>query len=168
MPRRERLYGSVIGWEGWQFVVISSQKGLRYVELHGVFLSELSKRLSAHVAPDDERNLPILQELREYLAGERELLSIPLDIRGTPFQQSVWKAIRQVPYGKTTSYEEIARQIRRLKATRAVGQAVGANPVPIFIPCHRIIGKDGSLTGYGGGLPLKERLLALEQGSLNL
>ena len=168
MPRRERLYGSVIGWEGWQFVLVSSPKGLRYVELHGVPLSELSKRLSAHVAPDDERNLPILGELREYLAGERERFSVPLDIHGTPFQQSVWKAIQGVPYGKTTSYEAIARQIRRPKAMRAVGQAVGANPVSIFIPCHRIIGKDGSLTGYGGGLPLKERLLALEHGSLDL
>ena len=168
MLRRERLYGSVIGWEGWQFAIVSSQKGLRYVDLHGIPLSDLSKRLNAHVAPDDERNLPILRELREYLAGEREVFAISLDIQGTSFQQSVWKAIRQVPYGKTTSYEEIARQIRRPKATRAVGQAVGANPVPIFIPCHRIIGKDGSLTGYGGGLPLKERLLALEQGSLDL
>jgi len=168
MPRRERLYGSVIGWEGWQFAIVSSLKGLRYVDLHGSPLSGLSERLNAHVAPDDERNLPALRELREYLAGERELFSIPLDIQGTPFQQSVWKAIRGVPYGKTTSYEEIAVRVGRPKATRAVGQAVGANPVPIFIPCHRIVGKQGDLTGYGGGLPLKERLLALEHGSLDL
>jgi len=81
---------------------------------------------------------------------------------------SVWNTLSQIPYGKTMSYGEIAVAIGRPHATRAVGGAVGANPIPIVIPCHRVIGKDGSLVGYGGGLPLKERLLALEQGSLDL
>jgi O-6-methylguanine DNA methyltransferase len=124
--------------------------------------------LNAHVAPDDDRNLSALQELREYLAGDRKQFSVSLDIQGTPFQQSVWKVICEVPYGETVCYKEIAVRVGRPKATRATGQAIGANPVPIFIPCHRIVGKHGDLTGYGGGLPLKERFLALEHGSLDL
>jgi O-6-methylguanine DNA methyltransferase len=110
----------------------------------------------------------VLRELREYLAGNRKAFSASLDIDGTPFQKSVWEAILTIPYGETLSYVEVATMVGRPTATRAVGQAVGANPVPIIIPCHRVIGKNGSLTGYGGGLPLKERLLALEQGSLDL
>ena len=93
---------------------------------------------------------------------------MPVDLRGTEFQKAVWGAIRDVPYGDTTTYGSIAEKIERPTATRAVGQATGANPIPIVIPCHRIVGNDGQPTGFGGGLPLKERLLALEQGSLSL
>ena len=95
-------------------------------------------------------------------------LHLPLDLRGTPFQLSVWEALGGIPYGETTSYGEIAEQVGRPRAVRAVGQAVGANPVAIVLPCHRVIGSSGNLTGYAGGLPLKERLLALEKGSLSL
>jgi methylated-DNA-[protein]-cysteine S-methyltransferase len=91
-----------------------------------------------------------------------------MDVRGTPFQRDVWNAISEIPYGETASYSELAAAIDRPKALRAVGQAVGANPTPIVVPCHRVIGKSGHLVGFSGGLPLKERLLMLEQGSLRL
>lgn len=165
---KRRLYGSVICWEGWQFVVLSSAVGVCCIDLHGTILAELSSRLRVRVVPDDRRNASILQELHEYLARQRKSFSCTLDFQGTPFQMSVWNTLSQIPYGKTKSYGEIAMMIGRPHATRAVGGAVGANPIPIVIPCHRVIGKDGSLVGYGGGLPLKERLLALEQGGLDL
>jgi methylated-DNA-[protein]-cysteine S-methyltransferase len=101
-------------------------------------------------------------EIRDYLAGERCLFTVPLDLRGTGFQLAVWQALRDIPYGQTTSYARLAASIGRPRASRAVGQATHRNPVPILVPCHRLIGADGSLTGFGGGLELKRRLLNLE------
>ena len=116
------------------------------------------------------RETPLLargrEELLEYLAGARRDFDLPLAPQGTPFQQRVWAALREIPYGQTRSYGDIARQIGRPKAFRAVGMANHENPIPIFIPCHRVVGSDGSLTGYAGGLELKKALLGLE-GSLN-
>ncbi len=104
------------------------------------------------------------QRLRRYLAGERVDFPQALDFTGgTPFQQQVWQALRRIPAGETRSYGWVAAAIGRPKAARAVGQAVGANPINIVVPCHRVVGSDGSLTGYGGGLPLKQRLLDLER-----
>lgn len=104
------------------------------------------------------------RQLGEYFAGRRRNFDLPLAPKGTPFQLSVWKALLGIPYGKTRSYGDIARKIGKPKAVRAVGAANGANPIPLVVPCHRVIGSDGSLTGYGGGLPRKQRLLALEHG----
>ncbi len=101
-------------------------------------------------------------ELRRYFAGERVQFSCPLDLHGTPFQLMVWRELQQIPYGETRSYGEIAQAIGRPTASRAVGAANGANPVAIIVPCHRVIGSKGSLTGYGGGLPTKAWLLSLE------
>jgi len=103
-----------------------------------------------------------LQELNAYFGGHRELFTMPLDLRGTKFQLAVWQALLAIPYGQVCSYGDIAAAVQRPRAVRAVGRANGANPVPIVVPCHRVIGKDGTLTGYGGGLPLKEWLLAIE------
>lgn len=115
------------------------------------------------------RPTPLLEEgrrqLLEYLAGERQTFDLPLAPAGTPFQRGVWQALQTIPYGQTRSYGDIARQIGRPKAFRAVGMANHENPIPIFIPCHRVVGSDGSLTGYAGGLELKKALLGLE-GSL--
>ncbi|HSO72949.1 MAG TPA: methylated-DNA--[protein]-cysteine S-methyltransferase, partial [Thermodesulfobacteriota bacterium] len=102
-------------------------------------------------------------QLEEYLTGRRALFSITLDLRGTPFQSQVWEALGQIPYGETRSYREIAGQIGRPRAVRAVGQANHVNPVPILVPCHRVIGAQGELVGYGGGIPLKKHLLSLEE-----
>jgi methylated-DNA-[protein]-cysteine S-methyltransferase len=116
------------------------------------------------------RPTPLLEEgrrqLLEYLAGERQIFDLPLAPAGTPFQRAVWQALQTIPYGQTRSYGDIARQIGRPKAFRAVGMANHENPIPIFIPCHRVVGSDGSLTGYAGGLELKKALLGLE-GSFN-
>ena len=101
-------------------------------------------------------------QLEEYFAGKRRRFELPLAPRGTEFQRQVWRALTEIPYGKTISYGELARRIRNPSASRAVGLANGANPLPIIVPCHRVIGADGSLTGFGGGLPIKRRLLALE------
>ncbi len=102
------------------------------------------------------------RQLREYFGGERESFSVPLRLVGTAFQLSVWQALKKIPYGRTRSYREIARSIGRPTATRAVGAANGQNPLPIFVPCHRVIGSNGSLTGFGGGLDVKLALLRLE------
>ena len=103
-----------------------------------------------------------IRQLRDYLAGRLTAFDLPLAPEGTDFQQRVWRAVAAIPYGETRSYGEVAREIGRKDAVRAVGAANGQNPLPIVIPCHRVIGSDGRLTGYGGGLPLKKRLLELE------
>ena len=105
---------------------------------------------------------PALTQLREYFSRIRHEFDLPLDVRGTPFQRAVWDQVAHIPYGATTTYGEIAQRIERPGAARAVGTAVGANPLPILIPCHRVIGAGGSLTGYGGGLEAKATLLQLE------
>jgi methylated-DNA-[protein]-cysteine S-methyltransferase len=103
-------------------------------------------------------------QLAEYFAGRRRHFDLPLAAAGTPFQQRVWQALAAIPYGELRSYRDIARAIGKPAAVRAVGGANGRNPLPIVVPCHRVIGSDGSLTGFGGGLPAKRRLLALEVG----
>lgn len=103
-----------------------------------------------------------VRQIGDYLAGARRDFDLPLDIAGTPFQESVWKALRDIPFGSTISYKELAARISNPKAVRAVGTANGRNPVCIIIPCHRVIAADGTLGGYSGGLPNKRRLLAVE------
>jgi methylated-DNA-[protein]-cysteine S-methyltransferase len=103
-----------------------------------------------------------IAQLGEYFAGKRRRFDLPLAPRGTEFQRQVWRALTEIPYGKTVSYGELARRIGKPNGPRAVGLANGANPLPIIVPCHRVIGADGSLTGFGGGLPIKRKLLALE------
>jgi methylated-DNA-[protein]-cysteine S-methyltransferase len=104
-----------------------------------------------------------MAQLQEYFAGARRRFSVPLAPAGTPFQLSVWEALLAIPYGETVSYGELARRLGIAHGARAVGLANGANPLPIIVPCHRVIGADGSLTGFGGGLSVKRSLLALER-----
>jgi methylated-DNA-[protein]-cysteine S-methyltransferase len=108
------------------------------------------------------------RQLREYFAGSRTDFDLPLSPQGTEFQRQVWRRLQEIPYGETISYGELARRIGNPKASRAVGAANGQNPIPIVIPCHRVIGANGKLTGFGGGLPTKEALLALEARQLQL
>ena len=114
----------------------------------------------------EEPNHPILLEterqLLEYFEGARKAFTVPLDFNGTEFQKKVWQALLSIPFGETRSYGEIARQLGNPTASRAVGAANGRNPIPILAPCHRVIGSSGKLTGYGGGLDVKEMLLSLE------
>jgi len=109
-----------------------------------------------------------MRQLREYFAGARTEFDLPLAPEGTEFQRGVWQRLREIPYGETISYGELARRIGNPQASRAVGAANGSNPIPIVIPCHRVIGSNGKLTGFGGGLPVKEALLALEAKQLRL
>ncbi len=108
------------------------------------------------------------EELDEYFKGERYQFTLPFTLKGTPFQCKVWEALQLIPYGTTCSYGDIAAIIGKPKACRAVGGANNANPLPILIPCHRVIGSRGSLVGYGGGLKIKKKLLELEQGEYQL
>ncbi len=107
-----------------------------------------------------------VDQLERYFSGERVQFTCPLDLYGTPFQLKVWNALTRIPYGETRSYAQIACEIGHANAVRAVGAANGANPVAIIVPCHRVIGSNGSLTGYGGGLPTKAWLLVLEKAEL--
>jgi methylated-DNA-[protein]-cysteine S-methyltransferase len=118
-----------------------------------------------------EDHAPLIETIRQlqaYFAGELENFDLQLAPEGTPFQLGVWRRLCDIPYGETISYGELADRIGNPKASRAVGLANGSNPIPIVIPCHRVIGSNGKLTGYGGGLPIKEKLLALERRQLRL
>lgn len=129
---------------------------------------EAELRADGEVTYTTGAEIPLLlrraaEELGEYLAGRRRDFSVPLDPRGSDFQRQVWQALRSIPYGQTRTYGQIAEQIGRRRAARAVGMANNRNPIAILIPCHRVIGSDGSMTGYAAGIAIKERLLALER-----
>ena len=106
--------------------------------------------------------------MEAYFGGALQDFNLPLSLEGTEFQLRVWRCLRNIPYGETISYGQLAQRIGKPKALRAVGLANGSNPIPIIIPCHRVIGSDGSLTGFGGGLPIKKKLLALEGKQMSL
>jgi O-6-methylguanine DNA methyltransferase len=118
------------------------------------------------IAEDGAAFADLRDQLAEYFTGRRETFAVPLDLRGTPFQVKVWKALLRIPYGRLRTYGELARVIRQPAATRAVGQAAGHNPLPILVPCHRLVGKGGSLVGFAGGVTTKARLLRLEGHTL--
>jgi methylated-DNA-[protein]-cysteine S-methyltransferase len=113
--------------------------------------------------PDDHQLREAARQLAAYFEGRLRSFDLPLDLAGTPFQLGVWQELQRIPYGHTMSYGEVARLVGNPNASRAVGAAVGRNPLAIIVPCHRVVGSDGSLTGFGGGLPVKEALLALER-----
>ncbi|MCL2609267.1 MAG: methylated-DNA--[protein]-cysteine S-methyltransferase [Treponema sp.] len=122
------------------------------------------RKILDHEGPREETDLlrEAALQLRQYLAATRRDFDLPLELRGTEFQRAVWQALREIPYGETRSYKEVAEAVGRPKAVRAVGMANNRNPVAIVVPCHRVIGSDGSLVGYAAGLALKRRLLELE------
>ena len=146
-------------------LLAGSRAGLNYISFSG-------GRHAVAVDPawTEDRSFfdEVIGQLQEYFAGERKTFSLPLIPEGTEFQRAVWSELQNIPYGETISYKGLADRIGKPKAVRAVGAANGANPIPIIIPCHRVIGNDGSLTGFGGGLPLKKRLLELESRQLAL
>jgi methylated-DNA-[protein]-cysteine S-methyltransferase len=122
---------------------------------------------SSNIETQSIRNDSVFGNLHDqldlYFKGVDPFFDIPLEMAGTEFQRKVWNALREIPYGTTWSYAKLARHIGQPKAVRAVGAANGKNPIPIIVPCHRVIGEDGGLVGYGGGLPIKEYLLRLER-----
>jgi len=133
--------------------------------LSGLYMVEHRYAPASFGERDDDAFPAAAEQLREYFAGARTTFDLELAPAGTPFQQQVWAALREVPYGETTTYGELAAVLGRPTASRAVGHANGHNPISIIVPCHRVVGSSGSLTGYGGGLPRKRFLLALEAGT---
>ena len=146
----------------------STERGLAFVALPRAGGRGLAGWI-ARFAPEARREAAFaphrdaIRQLLEYLEGKRTGFELPLDLRGTPFQRAVWQALLEIPYGQTSSYGDVASALGRPGAMRAVGSANGANPVPLIVPCHRVIAAGGKLGGYGGGLDLKRRLLAMEQ-----
>jgi methylated-DNA-[protein]-cysteine S-methyltransferase len=136
--------------------LVASDSGLRAIEFQP-WAGRPDCRAGTHPIASEA-----VRQLRAYFAGELRRFDLLLDMQGTPFQLRVWRELERIPYGETRSYTQIATAIGAPHAVRAVGAANGANPIPIVVPCHRVIGASGKLVGYGGGLPLKKRLLALE------
>lgn len=140
-----------------QLTLVAGETGLAALHFPG----------QAPLLPDEDRDPEALAsaaaQLREYFAGERHAFDLDVELHGTPFQEAVWGQLRTLPYGTTVSYRTVAERLGRVDRVRAVGAAVGRTPVPIVVPCHRVVGSDGSLTGYGGGLERKLALLDLER-----
>lgn len=168
MSRNPSLYWSQLQHEHWILTIAATDKGLCYVQFGHEPLVHMTN-WAGTVFPSYEpvydlgTLLPYSQQLQQYIQGELLEFSLPLDRRGTPFQMAVWDALLQIPFGQTRSYSQLADAIARPNAVRAVGTAIGANPILIAVPCHRVIGKNGTLTGYRGGLEAKSELLQLEQ-----
>lgn len=146
-------------------LLAGEERGLRYVSFAA---SRRAKKPQRDWIEDQRPFAEAIHQLHAYFAGKLKDFALPLIFDGTEFQVLVWKNLRKIPYGETLSYGELARRIGRADAVRAVGAANGANPIPIIVPCHRVIGSNGDLTGFGGGLPIKQKLLALESKQLNL
>jgi methylated-DNA-[protein]-cysteine S-methyltransferase len=146
---------------GIQFTVLVSSKGVKKISFNRKKENkELLKATKLH--SDDPYLFNFFNQLQEYFSRTRKKFDIPLDIYGTEFQKRVWNEVKKIPYGKTKSYKNVAEKLGDVNAIRAVGKANGKNPVPILIPCHRVIGANGKLTGYAGGLDIKEKLLEIE------
>jgi len=149
------------------------EKGLRFLLLRYFndrrVLQELRKAKGAKLSRDDKALRQFAAQLTKYFQGDKVHFNVELDLStGTPFQQAVWKAVRKVPYGSLVSYKKIAQEIGNQRAARAVGNALGANPIPIVVPCHRVIRKDGALGGFTGGIRWKKKLIELELGQKGL
>lgn len=153
-------YNSPLG----TYILISSQKGICYLSPKDEEESFIRwQRSGARFQENDEYSHAVVAELDAYFAGQLRRFTVPIDLRGTHFQRLVWEILRGIPYGETRSYGQVARAAGRPNGPRAVGQAVGSNPISIIVPCHRVIGSNRGLTGYGGGLPRKRALLELEK-----
>jgi methylated-DNA-[protein]-cysteine S-methyltransferase len=149
-------------------VVVPSPVGHLGIEARAGAITRIVFHASPHPSPPSVADVVVeaRRQLDEYFEGRRKTFSLPLAPEGTPFQRLVWQALTEIAYGETVSYSQIAQRIGRPAAVRAVGAANGQNPIPIVIPCHRVIGADGRLVGFGGGLGVKQYLLGLERGSL--
>jgi O-6-methylguanine DNA methyltransferase len=151
-------------WLGKVFVA-STDRGVcmvDYLKPEKTFLKELKEQFPGEIIRDDRRNKEVLSQLKKYAMGELKHFQCRLDLKGTPFQKKVWSALTKIPYGQTRSYQDIARAIGHPKAFRAVGSANGSNPVPLIVPCHRVIESNGGLGGFGHGLKVKKQLLDFE------
>ena len=157
----EKIYYSTDIIDGIKIDVISSNNGIREILINRKVASDSLSGIT-QIPPDDPKVVNVFNQLKEYFNRERKEFNLPLEILGTDFQKKVWNELTKIPYGETISYGELANRMGDKNLMRAVAAANGANPIPIIIPCHRVIGADGSLTGYGGGLDVKQKLLELE------
>ena len=177
VKQEKRISTATLYRELWRspigpITVVCSDKGLREVAFSPALRGNRPGHSNGQEIPVGSRKGrgarlagQVHRQLEEYLAGSRRRFTVPLDLQGTPFQLKVWAALLQIPYGRTRSYGEIAREVGKPRAARAVGMANHWNPVAIIVPCHRVIASDGSLGGYAGGLGMKSRLLSLEADS---
>ncbi|KOR89715.1 methylated-DNA--[protein]-cysteine S-methyltransferase [Paenibacillus solani] len=173
-----KINHSTISWtllhhDQWNVYIAASEHGLCYVGSQNKPFDELAdwvkvKYPASELVQDDAKLQPFAAELVEYFQGARTRFEMAMDYKGTAFQNAVWNALCQIPYGQIFTYSDIASQIGKPAAVRAVGAAIGANPLLITVPCHRVIGKSGALTGYRGGLDMKTRLLELEREDVSL
>lgn len=169
------VYWMLLDYKKWHLYIAATDNGLCYVGSPHAPFQELTKwvkkKLPKHkLLQDEEIMRPYKTELIEYIEGHRKTFSLPMDFHGTEFQQAAWKKMLEIPYGHTATYTEIAERLNRPDAVRAVGTAIGANPMLITLPCHRMFGKDGKSRGYRGGPEMKDWLLEIEgiQGKGNL
>jgi len=162
------VYWTLLNHSQWNMYIAATTEGLCYIGTPNAPFEELemwvNKRLPSHTLTEEADILqPHVVELVDYLKEQRRDFLLPIDLHGTSFQQIVWKALQEIPYGQTVSYSDIADRIEKPKSVRAVGTAIGANPVLIIVPCHRVIAKSGKLGGFRAGLEMKEQLLELER-----
>jgi len=164
------LYATRFASSIGELTVASSDQGLSYLVLpraNGRGFEGWCRRYAAEheIKQDAGPNSLVVEQVAEFLAGEREDFDLRLDLRATSFQLDVYRVVAEIPYGESLAYAEVARRVGRAAAVRAVGAANGANPIPLVIPCHRVVASNGHLQGYGGGLELKRKLLAMESAS---
>ena len=162
----EQVFSAKVKIASINFTLYTTHKGILKLFLNDITHVKRSASIT-QLHADDPYLFGAFVQLKEYFKGERKTFNLPLDLRGTEFQLKVWKQLQKIPYGKTFSYKQIAVALGDVNAARAVGTANGANPVPIIVPCHRVINADGSLGGYTGGIPMKQKLLELE-GKLSM
>lgn len=164
----EPIYWTTLMNDAWPLIIAATDKGLCFVGSVQGTITELKqwqqKKMPKATLVENSLKLKLYEEeLLLYINGEKESFQATLDLIGTPFQLQVWQALQQIPYGQTCAYIDIANRINNPRAVRAVGLAIGANPVAVIVPCHRVIGKNGRLVGYRGGLDMKKKLLQIEQ-----
>ena len=161
MKLNQAKYYSSFIIDNIHFTVFTSTNGIREIIFN---IDKDNSKLVNTIQqnPEDPKMFNVYPQLKEYFSGERKHFDLPLEIEGTEFQKRVWNELLKIPYGKTISYKELAVKLGNEKVIRAAASANGANPLPVVIPCHRVVGSDGTLIGYGGGLEIKEKLLILE------
>ncbi|PEK87003.1 methylated-DNA--[protein]-cysteine S-methyltransferase [Bacillus mycoides] len=166
--KNKSIYWALITHKNWCLHIAATENGLCFIGSQNENFEELNlwarKKLPQHILTHNpDYLLTYTKEVIEYLENKRETFTFPIDAYGTAFQLAVWNTVREIPYGETHSYSEIAERIQKPNAVRAVASAIAANPLLITIPCHRVIGKDGKLAGFRGGLEMKKELLTLEK-----
>ncbi|MBE7096218.1 methylated-DNA--[protein]-cysteine S-methyltransferase [Bacillus cereus] len=165
------IYWTLLVHKHWRMHIAATSNGLCFIGSQNETFEELNtwarKKLPQHIlACNPDYLQSYTKEVIEYLESKRETFTFPIDAYGTDFQLSVWNTVREIPYGETYSYSEIAERMQKPTAVRAVATAIAANPLLITIPCHRVIGKNGKLTGFRGGLEMKKVLLTLEKSQV--